>query len=1366
MASPAGEDDGSPATDRAELTSEPDASQGCVPRSASMAEVEKDKRRWKTLQFAVKAIATAGVSSDAGRPADAGAAKTEGLRQRKRHATLPSDLAEGPEQEQRRALDAEDGPHASSADIPRHQKRRSCPELPSPVRKANTCPEMSAPLKSDGSKSPSRSSASRSRSPSRERAVTVPSVAPPDLRRMWTRHSRGSISEFFGAASRRWNTLRSVCFTGDLASDMREAAGSEERAPSKDTRSEHEKSCERAAEWLELLRASPGALSQEDLEAELKDLLEYKNRKVQARLLHHAMAVSVKEREADAESVRRVLNARADVHGKASYWKGEMRNDLEAIHVAAGLGYVPVLQAIIDAVSQREGLDKVPDLVNRYCMMGSDKFYAPIHDAAYLGKADAVTFLLKHRADPSKQNREGNTPLHFIAKQSLLQGYETEQELEAMVRSMIKAKARLDARNLQNRIPLEEAVQDESSFPRRLLHFLAPSFQVATREPATAQQQPSIIHVKSTSSEGGSPMANTKCEHSFLEDMCVLSCLNTDAANQLSHHLSEDPDCHVRVRIDAQKDNAVDHMASLFHMAPEAAAKMLEILLVKPAVEDPGHHPIRTRASLWGLMYHKRMRCTYQADFKAVDVEQQSGLQVRDSTEKEKIRLPQWQWDSDKADKADWKDQVQTERWHADLVQTPAEDQERRDHVYDVDTKVVLLPNILDIDIFMALASTPEAHSCIFAKLSVQGIIYCCWDNLCIPVVYTRLFLNVVDLVVQGYWGLLNISMQSRGAGGSLWLRPSLWWSVVAASVLRDMLNMAWWYRSYAAKYAAHYAKYRAWQSNEKPQAAGEQGASSPASRPPSLHSLWRPQAFLTLHTIFEICLMVSKLGFVWLTFGTTGGAVGDAGQAMLTANTVLQLYKVIYMLRLTNFCKKISTILSAFSSGAICEVMVVTLLFFFSVCLAFAMLSNTPTYTSMGWLFLYRGLLFGDGDALDAMGLQFMCTTDEGGAPSVNNFTQTSVMLLATLLFNIVIMNLTTAVYSAEYDRLEKEAELHFQRERAKACCEILLSLQKIKLPPDDETSPGRSANVLQFLKGSCVFCVIVGILLHLKSHGRGVYCVQLASAVLLAYAQVVTQAVWMASDWFPLREDGEEGPEKEHFLWICYRSDFCEDQFAPNDLDKQVFQEVVEERLGKLDEFMSDRVVRLDAAIDSMNEAFEDKMNCLEARIEKLLQLQHSCVQAAEHVGEGLGMLAGLKQPMVTVDTDQSGATGSDDHLLRQPQVPRASSSGTLEQGLSQALQETSPGKSPVPLRPAAEDSSGLTSPSTPAIGTLRPPVSKQVQFMQSPLLSPQGSSASIGPVSPRPRSPRRPRRPRPTKRWRPPRRRRHRRRLPPRG
>ncbi|CAE8707538.1 unnamed protein product [Polarella glacialis] len=114
------------------------------------------------------------------------------------------------------------------------------------------------------------------------------------------------------------------------------------------------------------------------------------------------------------------------------------------------------------------------------------------------------------------------------------------------------------------------------------------------------------------------------------------------------------------------------------------------------------------------------MRCSYQAD----------------AVKKGSLRCPEWRFDSTKGDDKHLKDQPEL-AWHLDLVKIPSETEERREYVDDVDTKAVLLPNILDIDIFMALSCTRQAHSRIFAKMAVQGIIYCLWDPcplICVPI--------------------------------------------------------------------------------------------------------------------------------------------------------------------------------------------------------------------------------------------------------------------------------------------------------------------------------------------------------------------------------------------------------------------------------------------------------------------------------------------------------------------------------------------------------------------------------------------------------------------------------------------------------
>ncbi len=71
----------------------------------------------------------------------------------------------------------------------------------------------------------------------------------------------------------------------------------------------------------------------------------------------------------------------------------------------------------------------------------------PLHTAVAQGNIRMVTLLLKHRADPNKQDSNGNSALHLAAH------YGREDALSALLSSG----ARKDVRNKEGRTPLDEA---------------------------------------------------------------------------------------------------------------------------------------------------------------------------------------------------------------------------------------------------------------------------------------------------------------------------------------------------------------------------------------------------------------------------------------------------------------------------------------------------------------------------------------------------------------------------------------------------------------------------------------------------------------------------------------------------------------------------------------------------------------------------------------------------------------------------------------------------------------------------------------------------------------------------------------------
>lgn len=966
-----------------------------------------------------------------------------------------------------------------------------------------------------------------------------------------------SLSSFSGELStgsrrRRFATAVARMIIGQRQESTRSRRGSSSSTvpreqEEEEVRERSQSTCYKRLERLEQLETQEGVqpLTKEELEEELECLFHYKGRPLQGRLLHFAVFLQSEPDGRHGEHlVRRVLSARADLRGKARYTRSNNKvNNLEAVHVAAGLGSVQALRTLAEWAKEPVAY------VNTFSVIDEKEFYVPLHDAAFLGQKDSILWLLENRADPSKPNMNGYTALHWLATK----GHEIESELETMVKALVRHRARLDkktkagykkdGKDMIPMIPLELAADADSQFPRRLMHLLAPSFQ--TQEGSQRQ-------------------------HSFFDDMCMLSSHHADAAKQLGRQLleSEDPMVMRKVRLDAQKDNAVDRLANLFHMAPEAAADLLEALLVKPLVQDPGHHPIRSRASLWGLFYSRPMRCAYQADVK----------QREDS-----LKMPEWRCQPNKPEVA----------WHAQLIQAPDEHEDGREYVDDVETKVVLLPNILDIDIFMALACTRPANIRIFERLPVQGVIYCLWDHLILPALYTRLACNVVDLVVQAAWGLSNAEGAPEGEDTNSPLNAPHYWSIVAAGWLRDSINVAWWFQAHWRKWCGHQETFWQWKLNEEGGNTTPTGERQTMGRPPSLHALWRPQVFFTASMfITEVPLNLAKAAFIFSTCFSGGedGRMSDFQQGALTTSTLLHGLRLIYTLRLTNFGKNVTTILSAFFSRAICEMLVVVSLVFSVVTLAFSMLKRKQT---SAWitLYLYKGLLFGDGDALNYMGLN-----PEGQVVGIRTF----LMVVTTVIFNVCMLNLTIAIYSSEYDRLEKESELHFLRERAKYCCEFLLSLQKHRFQ-GTSNAPGGDPYMRPLKALACLAVAAGGLFLMLGAGGAPSLTRQAAAAVCFAAAQIAVQTVWMASDWFPYREGGREGPEEEHFLWISYRAN----------LDAPPQAEELHESargLGRLELKMQKELGRLDEKVDSLGCGITSKLDALTLQIQRLATAQEA--------------------------------------------------------------------------------------------------------------------------------------------------------------
>eukprot|EP00930_Biecheleria_cincta_P082415 TRINITY_DN7214_c0_g1_i1.p1 TRINITY_DN7214_c0_g1~~TRINITY_DN7214_c0_g1_i1.p1 ORF type:complete len:1150 (+),score=203.33 TRINITY_DN7214_c0_g1_i1:212-3661(+) len=886
---------------------------------------------------------------------------------------------------------------------------------------------------------------------------------------------------------------------------------------------------------LELLWEDPQNEVSPDLESRIEQdyekLITYKNRDLLARPLHFAIwIVSNHEMFGSREDafvgyprgheMSLLLSKKADPMSTAYYKRKDEKVELSAMHIAAGLGCICAMELLLESSPHNEH-----EVLNRYCLKDGLPYYAPLHDAAFCGQKAAAVWLLDKKATPTAKNAEGWTPLHWLACRGLDSAVE---DVEDIVKSLLKNKASvregtadISDRDNANLIPLELAVKPGSLFPKHLLYLLAPSYEALEQ----GQLAPSMSR--------GNLMSNS----SFFEDLALMSSHSYRAAHDFATKICAHGEfaCSKAVA-DAQRPNSVDCIASLFHMAPEAAACMLGILVETPLMESPGHHGLSSRAVLSG----RQMRCDYQPDSK----EQNLGPhQLR-------VSWPLWKFNSDSHT---------APPWHERLIRTPPEIQSRSLSVFDVETKALLLPNILDIDIFMAWSSARGVHRDIFKSLPIRGAIQCLWDSLVGPVFHLTLLFHLVDGIVLLAWGLTPAGMplfsrlSAVDSGSTLpksgCSEPVLW-NLVLASVIREGVSTAWWFLSLCSKWRKHLKNSRSW---------NVQGHGEDQVLLSGLHTLWHPlKIFDFSHgtQLLDICLCVFKALFLMLLHVEPDmDFMTDWQQALLAVCFFMQALLFVYNLRVSSFGgKKILVLLKTLSSGAVGEVFMVALLILGCFISTAMMLDRSG---SVGWVFLslFRGLLLGDGAGLDNLGFDI---------ESDQRITEDSMMvhllnlmsILGTITF-ILILNMVIAIYSTEYSRLESQSDALFNLERARYSCNCLLGLMKLK-----QNRPF-VLWAMRLLWVACLAGVVVILWFFHRQQGP--------LAVLLAVAQVTLQALMMRSDWFTLGANGSEGPSEAHYLWICYKCDKSEEQdpFGLDSIREQAFRSQAD---GELELLLSD--------------------------------------------------------------------------------------------------------------------------------------------------------------------------------------------------
>lgn len=443
----------------------------------------------------------------------------------------------------------------------------------------------------------------------------------------------------------------------------------------------------------------------------------------------------------------------------------------------------------------------------------------------------------------------------------------------------------------------------------------------------------------------------------------------------------------------------------------------------------------------------------------------------------------------------------------------------------------------------------------------------------------------------MAFWGMTpaNEDLASR-----LWLSapsgterransPVDWpiiYSILMAGLLRDSFTLMWWFGAHCCKWGEHKCRFEAWQHKSKHD-----------HRPPGLHALWnRASFFYNTSATPELWVCAVKFVFLHATSAAVlcpGGAkeMTRLQQGLLSMAFLAQFFKVMYSLRTSFTGERIIPILFMFANATVCEMLILTFIFFVAVNMAFMMIDRQDSLT---WIAIYafRGLIFSDGDGLDELGL--------GESNSVREDHQsrelkTTLMVVSTVFFNIMVVNLIIAIFSSQYEQLENRGALLFQKERAKVCCKYLLGHLKIK----GRTCAGGVEKRIMWLKvavfASFGIAVLVVKALLDDVNGRYVQRLSLTFMGLLAFAQIAIHELQMQRNWTKnFGTDGCDGPEKDsfqcldeeegwesdhdrlegrdRFLWICHRAD-CEDEWHECDGELRDRPHKVQDRLAHLE-------------------------------------------------------------------------------------------------------------------------------------------------------------------------------------------------------
>lgn len=509
-----------------------------------------------------------------------------------------------------------------------------------------------------------------------------------------------------------------------------------------------------------------------DLEEHLKCASEhgYKDRMVHGRILHYAVKADALEGEqSSASRTKVVLEAGANVNSTFESGAPARKLELQAIHMAAGLGCLPGVklllhhQADVNAMATRSGLP----------------YFLPIHDAVFCKQYDAVKLLVSSQADPHRPNADGLLCIHLAAwvGSTELAHYllKTAQGDVDMLRK--RAKIYTGTRSTTTHALSALAVAcSAQQYPVEDLLTLAPfrygkgSFFAEIRE---------IVHINPTVAAAvmDSIEKLPDQERSKIATWIVQEALRRHGRYSNSMHCFG--------------TSLVHCLSDIIYHAPQVAAKILNTLTVDPIVADAVaiRHPLPRTVSLssddplsqlFGI--REDMHCAYVADYAEPDHCYSTYSEYLSNSSLPNLGLPEWRMNE--------KDDQDFPEWHDKFAPVPKRDQVQALN-REVEVRVLCVPNVLDLRVVHSMARVPILG--FFAQRAVLG---CCKEfwKLVFPVFYMDTFVEMLVTVLLTDRAVRLQEGDHRGLGehpGELYNRFSL--SILVAESVRNTFRLGYY---------------------------------------------------------------------------------------------------------------------------------------------------------------------------------------------------------------------------------------------------------------------------------------------------------------------------------------------------------------------------------------------------------------------------------------------------------------------------------------------------------------------------------------------------------------------------------------------